>query len=194
MCAPLAAAVSGPPRSPLEYQAPGENFHDRGRHVEEQRAVMQQLCSKPPVTVVGRHHVIDGAGVAPPPAARGIPLRFGGHGSRMVERIIRRATGWIMLALAPDQQRAERRREPADPGRSGRPRSWRHRPRSATLAWRRRRREIATGGPLPETGWSHACRAEQLRRPAAAPAHAGPRRGSTSRALVQYRSLLAGLP
>ena len=89
--------------NPVEYQALGENFHDRGRRFEEQVAVMRQLWSEPHVTVEGRYHVIDDAGLNPLPAARNIPLWFGGHDHRMVERIARLADGWIMLAHAPDQ-------------------------------------------------------------------------------------------
>ena len=113
--------------NPVEYQALGENFHDRGRRFEEQVAVMRQLWSEPHVTVEGRYHVIDDAGLNPLPAARSIPLWFGGHDHRMVERIARLADGWIMLAHAPDQSaldafaslRAQAEAAGRDPGAIG---------------------------------------------------------------------------
>ena len=88
--------------NPVEYQALGEDFTNRGRRLAEQVEVMRQLWAEPHVKYQGTYHVIDDAGINPLPTKRSIPIWFGGHDDRMLRRIARLADGWIMLTYAPD--------------------------------------------------------------------------------------------
>src|SRR3990172_6959469 len=49
----------------VEYVALGENFHDRGRRMEEQLEVLRRLWTEPLVSFQGREHHIDDAGWIP---------------------------------------------------------------------------------------------------------------------------------
>jgi probable F420-dependent oxidoreductase len=88
--------------NPLEYQALGEDFTNRGRRMSEQVEVMRQLWAEPHVTFQGDYHEIDDAGINPLPAKRSIPLWFGGHDDRALRRMAKLADGWIMLVYPPD--------------------------------------------------------------------------------------------
>jgi probable F420-dependent oxidoreductase len=80
-----------------EYQALGQNFHDRGRRMEEQIEVLRLLWSHPFVTFEGRYHKLDHVGLnrAGVPA---IPLWFGSEtGERALRRVARLADGWMSL-------------------------------------------------------------------------------------------------
>jgi probable F420-dependent oxidoreductase len=81
----------------VEYQALGQNFHDRGRRMEEQIEVLRLLWSHPFVTFEGRYHKLDHVGLnrAGVPA---IPLWFGSEtGERALRRVARLADGWMSL-------------------------------------------------------------------------------------------------
>src|ERR1700738_4753914 len=62
----------------VEYQALGEDFHNRGRRIEEQVEVLRKLTSEPVVEFRGKWHTIDRAGLNPLPVQRPIPIWFGG--------------------------------------------------------------------------------------------------------------------
>jgi probable F420-dependent oxidoreductase len=79
----------------VEYGALGEDFHTRGRRIEEQIEVMRRLWAEPLVTFVGRWHRIEDAGIQPRPA-RAIPIWFGGHHDRVIRRIARLGDGWAV--------------------------------------------------------------------------------------------------
>jgi probable F420-dependent oxidoreductase len=80
----------------VEYQALNENFHNRGKRIEEQVAVLRELWTKPLVTFDGRwHHILD-AGLNPMPVQRPIPLWFGGTAEPALRRIARLADGWLI--------------------------------------------------------------------------------------------------
>src|SRR5438876_1902712 len=51
----------------VEYDALGEDFHTRGRRVEEQVEVLRKLWTQPLVAYRGTQHVIDNAGLNPMP-------------------------------------------------------------------------------------------------------------------------------
>src|SRR5215510_655919 len=61
----------------VEYDALGENFHTRGRRVEEQIEVLRKLWTQPLVTHKSVEHVIDNAGLNPLAVRRPIPIWFG---------------------------------------------------------------------------------------------------------------------
>ena len=78
-----------------EYTALGENFHDRGRRIEEQVSLMRQLWTRPLVKFAGRWHNIPDAGINPLPIQQPIPIWFGGHADPVLRRIARIGDGWI---------------------------------------------------------------------------------------------------
>jgi len=87
----------------VEFTALNENFHDRGRRSEEQVRVMQALWAEPHVSFKGRWHTIEDAGINPLPAARKVPVWFGGHHERTLERIAKLGDGWMPNAYPPDR-------------------------------------------------------------------------------------------
>ena len=62
----------------VEYEALGENFHNRGKRSEEQVEVLRALFTQEVVTFEGRWHRIIAAGLNPMPVQRPIPIWFGG--------------------------------------------------------------------------------------------------------------------
>ncbi len=88
----------------VEYEALGENFHDRGKRSEEQIAVMRALWSQDVIDFHGRWHHISHAGINPRPVQQPIPLWLGGGRpgvDAVIERIGRLADGWFPQ-FAPD--------------------------------------------------------------------------------------------
>ena len=63
----------------VEYESLGENFHNRGRRIEEQIEVLRQLWTRPVITFKGRWHEINAAGIQPLPVQRPIPIWMGQH-------------------------------------------------------------------------------------------------------------------
>jgi probable F420-dependent oxidoreductase len=89
----------------VEYEALGMNFHDRGRRLEEQIALMRELWSRREVTFTGRDHQVTKAGLNPFPA-RPIPLWIGATADVGLRRAARLADGWQSeLGLGPDLER-----------------------------------------------------------------------------------------
>ena len=92
----------------VEYEALGENFHDRGRRSEEQVEVLRALWAQDSVTFEGKWHRIPGAGINPLPVRRSIPLWFGGgRNDTVLRRIARLGDGWFPQG-APDAKMEER--------------------------------------------------------------------------------------
>jgi probable F420-dependent oxidoreductase len=79
----------------VEYEALGEDFHTRGRRIEEQVEVMRLLWTQPLVKFQGRWHDIPDAGLNPLPVQQPIPLWFGGTADAALRRMARLADGWI---------------------------------------------------------------------------------------------------
>jgi probable F420-dependent oxidoreductase len=88
----------------VEYNALGEDFHTRGRRVEEQIDVLRKLWTQPLVTHKTAQHVIDNAGLNPLPIQRPIPLWFGGAAAPVLERAARLGDGWMPAGRAPDDR------------------------------------------------------------------------------------------
>ncbi|HEV2098717.1 MAG TPA: LLM class F420-dependent oxidoreductase, partial [Stellaceae bacterium] len=86
----------------VEFTGLNENFHNRGRRSEEQVQVMQKLWAAPHVSFKGRWHTIDDAGINPRPASGKVPIWFGGHHDRTLERIAKWGDGWMPNAYPPD--------------------------------------------------------------------------------------------
>jgi probable F420-dependent oxidoreductase len=99
----------------VEYEALGEDFHERGARSEEQIAMLRALWTQPVVTFQGRWHHIDHAGLNPLPIQRPIPVWLGGHAEggtflgdpadTTLQRIARLGDGWIALQDPNDEMR-----------------------------------------------------------------------------------------
>ncbi len=91
-----------------ELQATGTTRADRGRFLDETLDVFDAVWGPDPVTFRGPRVVIDNAAVLPKPVST-IPVMIGGGGSnrgratssKVVERIARRADGWLPLLTTP---------------------------------------------------------------------------------------------
>jgi probable F420-dependent oxidoreductase len=79
----------------VEFEALGENFHNRGRRVEEQVEVMRALWTRELVTFKGAHHQIPDAGLNPLPVQRPIPIWMGGESDPVQKRMAGLADGWM---------------------------------------------------------------------------------------------------
>ena len=88
--------------NPVEYEALGENFKNRGRRSEEQVEVMRKLWTQELVTFEGKWHKITDAGLNPLPVQRRIPIWFGGTDDRALRRLARLGDGWFPQ-LRPDE-------------------------------------------------------------------------------------------
>jgi probable F420-dependent oxidoreductase len=88
----------------VEFVGLNENFHNRGRRSEEQVQVMQKLWAEPHVSFKGRWHTIEDAGINPRPASGKVPVWFGGHHERTLERIAKWGDGWMPNAYDPNQE------------------------------------------------------------------------------------------
>ena len=85
----------------IEYVALNEDFHTRGRRIEEQVEVMRRLWTEPLVTFSGRWHTIQDAGLNPMPVQRPIPIWFGGHADPVLKRVARMGDGWMPNTRSP---------------------------------------------------------------------------------------------
>ena len=64
----------------VEYEALGENFHDRGRRSEEQIELLRALWTNEVVDFHGRWNNVTHAGISPLPVQRPIPVWLGAGG------------------------------------------------------------------------------------------------------------------
>ncbi len=121
----------------VEYEALGQDFATRGRRVEEQVELLRRLWTEPSVTFHGRFDRVTGAGLAPLPVQRPIPVWFGAQSERAYRRVGRLADGWFpQVPPGPkldeargvvEQAAREAGRDPARLGMEGRA-SWRGSP------------------------------------------------------------------
>ncbi len=81
--------------NPVEFEALGENFKNRGRRIEEQIEVMRALWTNELITFEGRWHRVPDAGINPLPIQRPIPIWMGGESEVVVRRAARLADGWL---------------------------------------------------------------------------------------------------
>ncbi len=79
----------------VEYEALGQNFHNRGRRIEEQIALMRQLWSGELIDFDGRYEKVLQAGICPLPVQRPIPVWMGGGADAVLRRIAKLADGWF---------------------------------------------------------------------------------------------------
>jgi probable F420-dependent oxidoreductase len=87
----------------VEYIGLNQDFHTRGKRIEEQIDVLRQLWTNELVTINGRWHTIPDAGLNPLPEQRPIPIWFGGHADAVLRRVARMGDGWLPNYRTPDQ-------------------------------------------------------------------------------------------
>ncbi|HEX5266621.1 MAG TPA: LLM class F420-dependent oxidoreductase [Acidimicrobiales bacterium] len=85
--------------NPVEYEALGMSFSNRGRRIEEQITLLRRLWTEPVLDFEGREHRVSAAGIAPLPIQRPIPVWMGAFSKPALIRLGRLADGW--LATAP---------------------------------------------------------------------------------------------
>ncbi len=85
----------------VEYEALNEDFHNRGRRVEEQVEVLRRLWTQPSVDFDGKWHRIDRAGLNPMPVQQPIPIFMGGASEAVLERAARISNGWFPMVREP---------------------------------------------------------------------------------------------
>lgn len=110
----------------VEYEALGEDFHNRGRRCEEQIDLLRRLWTSDLVTFQGKWHRVTDAGINPLPVQKPIPIWLGGRDDRVLRRVARVGDGWFPLFRPGDDARemvarlhtylAEAGREPASFG------------------------------------------------------------------------------
>jgi probable F420-dependent oxidoreductase len=79
----------------VEYEALDKDFSNRGERLDEQVALMRRLWSEASVTHDGVHERVTGAGLAPLPVQRPIPVWFGAVAERALRRAGRLGDGWF---------------------------------------------------------------------------------------------------
>ena len=79
----------------VEYEALGENFHNRGRRIEDQIALMRRLWTEELVDFDGRYDKVRQAGICPLPVQRPIPVWMGGGVDAVLRRVAKIADGWF---------------------------------------------------------------------------------------------------
>lgn len=93
----------------VEMESLGQNFHTRGRRVEEQIDVLKLLFTQELVIFKGEWHDIADAGLNPMPVQRPIPIWLGGHSDVVLRRLARKGDGWL-----PGYRTAEAAQESLD--------------------------------------------------------------------------------
>ena len=83
-----------------EFQAAGATQADRGRFLDETLDVFDAVWGPDPVTFRSPRVVIDNATVLPKPVSK-IPVMLGGVTPKAVQRIVKRADGWLPFLNAP---------------------------------------------------------------------------------------------
>jgi len=81
--------------NPVEYEALGQRFDERGRRLSEQIPLLRRLWTEASVTHDGAFDRVTGAGINPLPVQRPIPVWIGGQTDPAYRRIGRLADGWF---------------------------------------------------------------------------------------------------
>ena len=81
--------------NPVEYEALGMNFHDRGRRIVEQVDLMRRLWTTPILSFEGRDHRVTQAGLNPLPVQQPIPVWIGASADAGIKRACQIADGFF---------------------------------------------------------------------------------------------------
>ena len=88
----------------VEYDALGLDFHTRGARLDGQVELMRRLWTEHSITTTHGDEVLVGAGLAPLPVQRPIPVWFGGYSAAAYRRIGRIGDGWFpMMSPTTDE-------------------------------------------------------------------------------------------
>jgi hypothetical protein len=103
--------------SAAEYAALGQDFHTRGRRLDEALDIFDAVWNHDPATYHGVHYRFDDLRVLPQPA-HAIPIWIGGSSERALERAVTRGAGYQAISTPPDALspivRRLRERRPGD--------------------------------------------------------------------------------
>jgi probable F420-dependent oxidoreductase len=81
--------------NPVEFEALGQRFNNRGARFEEQIELMRRLWTEPSLSFDGRYEHVSGAGIRPLPVQRPIPVWIGASVDVALARAGRLADGWF---------------------------------------------------------------------------------------------------
>lgn len=81
--------------NPVEYEALGMSFLNRGRRVEEQIALLRRLWTERVVTFEGKYERVTEAGLNPLPVQRPIPIWIGASAEPAIKRAAELADGYF---------------------------------------------------------------------------------------------------
>ncbi|MFG2227187.1 TIGR03619 family F420-dependent LLM class oxidoreductase [Streptomyces sp. NPDC048644] len=127
-----------------EYRAAKvTDFADRGAQLDELLDVCTAVWGRNPVAYSGRYAEIAPSDIGPKPA-RPVPVYLAAAGGRALERVARRADGWLPAHLTGDQLASQRRKMAEAAERHGRD--------VAEIAVCLRVAAEPTGAPLPAAG------------------------------------------
>lgn len=90
----------------VEYDGLNEDFHNRGKRMEEQIEVMRALWTEPVITFEGKWHRIDDAGILPLPNQRPIPVWIGASAEVAIRRAARMADGFFPQGIPGEKMDA----------------------------------------------------------------------------------------
>jgi probable F420-dependent oxidoreductase len=79
----------------VEYEALGQDFRTRGKRLEEQIALLRRYWTERSVSYHGTWDSVTGAGIAPMPVQRPIPVWIGANSAAAYRRAGRLADGWF---------------------------------------------------------------------------------------------------
>jgi probable F420-dependent oxidoreductase len=82
----------------VEYEALGQRFNNRGARMAEQVSLLRRLWTETTVTHQGTYEQVPGAGLAPMPIQRPIPVWFGASSERALRRSGQLGDGWFPQA------------------------------------------------------------------------------------------------
>ncbi len=137
----------------VEYEGLGQDFTKRGRRSGEQVELLRKLWTETTVTDTVDGEQVVGAGIAPRPVQRPIPIWFGAQSPAAYRRAGRLGDGWFpQIQPGPEldearaiveQAAADAGRDPASLGMEGRV-SWQNGPDEVVAALERWREVGAT--------------------------------------------------
>lgn len=89
---------------PAEFEACGVPVGERGSRTDEGLTVISRLLSGKPVSFAGRHTVLDGQRLQPPPVQRPRPpVWIGGRREASMRRAGRYGDGWLPYLITPER-------------------------------------------------------------------------------------------
>jgi len=94
-----------------EYEALGEDFHTRGRRMDEAIAMLRAYWGDEHVNFAGEFYQLDEIAMEPkPPQGSGIPVFIGGTKGAALRRVVTHGDGWMAMN-APGDSPLEQRLE-----------------------------------------------------------------------------------